>query len=107
MVVTAPATAVGFGNSSTMNGIYSSFPPGDLVYWYLWETCDNFYTSPIQTANATFPSAGTGSVPGYQLNGLSAETLYCFESCVVSPSTKPDLAVCGGVQTFQWTIAVR
>lgn len=107
VVMTAPATAVGFSSSSTMNGIYSFFPPGDVVYWYYWNTCADYYTSPIRTGNGTFTSAGgNGSIPGYLLTGLANDTLYCFSSCAFA-SIEPDRVLCGGVETFQWTTAVR
>lgn len=103
---TTPATAVGFNSSSTLNGAYTNFPAGTIVSWYNWAPCDTYNVSTTQTPNATFISTGAGSTPGYVLTGLSADVLYCYQSCGVSPSTKPDTAVCGDIESFQWTTAV-
>ena len=108
-VDTTAATAVGYKNSSTLNGVYQFWPPSTtVVYYYKWAPCNTFNTSTSQTPNATFTASatGNGSIPGYVLTGLQADVTYCFQSCAVSPSTKPNLAVCGDIESFQWTTAV-
>ena len=60
-------------------------------------------TTPNQTLTNTL---GNGTLAPATVTGLSPDTLYCVETCVVDLTVDPNIAVCGNTQTFMWTSPV-
>jgi hypothetical protein len=67
----------------------------------------------MATANQTITSTtGNGTLTPVAVTGLTAETLYCTQACVIDTDADPTKGdptdpVCGAVQTFIWPSPVR
>jgi hypothetical protein len=108
-VITLPATNVGVSNSSTLQGEYNSFIPGDtLMYYHLLAPCATYNDSVEIVGNGTIlNSPGNGTLPAEVVGPLQAGLEYCTQACIVGVASNFGLPVCGQVYTFSWTAVVR
>lgn len=80
-VITLPATDVGVGNTSTLQGEYNSFVPGEtLQYYHLVASCDTYNQSTEAMGNGTIlNNPGNGTLPPATVGPLQAGVEYCTQ----------------------------
>lgn len=81
--------------------------------YYLYAPCATYNTAQMSTANQSIPNnpTGNGTLAPVAVTGLTAETLYCTQACVVDLDADPANGdptgpVCGAVETFIWPTPV-